>query len=185
MGIHSNKVKCHFLLEWDPSYSNKGWLGFCMNKLREQFLKLNICGDSRKPQNSNMQFEFDLNRNRVLDIFESWIFGSQPAQSWTRKIWTEPVLARMPNFGARAGSNWHNSNRASGGVCMREMQFWGTDAKQQKWSIPRSTISSCDKTYSYTLVTEKFGNIRIPTWIISLMCFAKKKCHVKGFPIGT
>ena len=48
-------------------------------------------------------------------------------------------------------------------ILAREMRFWDLGAKQQKWSILRSMMNPCDKTYFSTLVTEKFGNIRIPT----------------------
>ena len=39
-------------------------------------------------------------------------------------------------------------------------------------------MSLCNETYFSTLVTEKFGNIRIPTSIVSLPCSEQKKFHV-------
>ena len=48
-----------------------------------------------------------------------------------------------------------------------------------KWSIPRSMISPCDKTYFSTLLTGNFENIRIPTSITaSVPCSAYEKFHV-------
>ena len=60
----------------------------------------------------------------------------------------------------------------------REMRFWSPGVKQQKWSIPRSMMSPCDKTYFSTLVMGKFGNIQIPTWTVNLPYSAWEKCYV-------
>ena len=50
--------------------------------------------------------------------------------------------------------------------------------KQQKWSISRPMMGLCNKTYFFTLVTEKFGNMRIPISIVSLPCSVQKKFNV-------
>ena len=63
-------------------------------------------------------------------------------------------------------------------ISVRVIRFCGPGAKHQKWSIPRSMMSPCDKTYFSTLVTGKFGNVRIPNSIISLPSSAQEKYHV-------